>query len=125
MDNKKHSGIISLTNAQRVKRACSVILPLCFLSLFIALFAAFSANDIYAFVKSQRSAQIHMSAKDTLYEKAKLLEANGIINDPALFSLYVRSKNHSDTISSFEGEIQLDSSMSYREIIKEFSKTTE
>ena len=122
-DQKEHSGIISLTNAQRIKRACSVIIPLCFLSVFIALLVISCANDIYAFVKPQAEANVYFKRDDTLNTKAKQLEDGGIINNPALFSMYVRSKNAEDKVSSFEGNVLLDSSMSYREILKVFSET--
>ena len=121
-NQKEHSGTISLTNAQRIKRACAVIIPLCFFSLFIALFIISCANDMYAFVKPQSEVKLYFRYEDTLYNKAKQLEANGIINNPAVFSAYVRSKKAEDKICSFEGDILLDSSMSYREIIKAFSQ---
>ena len=123
MNNQnKHSDIINLTNAQRIRRACSVIIPLCFLSLFIALFIASAANDIYAFVKPKKTASVEFSGADSVYGVARELEAAEIINDPLVFTAYVRSKKLEERVLSVEGSLTLDSSMSYREILKVFSK---
>ena len=62
------------------------------------------------------------------HEKIKLiglleiLEEKGIIENPALFCAYVKSKGADKRITSAEGIITLDTSMSYREILKVFAK---
>ena len=121
-NSKANSGISKSANARRVARACSTIMPLCFFSLFLSLFIAFCANDIYAFVKPDKKADITLTGGHSLYERATLLEGSGIIKNPALFCAYVRSKDAVDTVTSAEGIISLDASMSYREILKVFAK---
>ena len=118
----KHSDIMLLTNAQKIRRACSVIIPLCFLSLFISLFIASSANDVYAFVKPEKTASLELFEGEGVYEVAKQLEELGIIEKPALFCLYVRTKHAEDKVICAEGSLSFDASMSYREILKVFAK---
>lgn len=118
---KANSGIIQLTNAQRYRRICSVIIPLLFLSLFLAALIISSANDIYAFVKPQRTATVTISEETSPYTLAAILSENGIIENPLAFTLYVKLKGISEGISAFRGQLELDSSMSYREILRYFS----
>ena len=123
MDYKNdHSGISDSASARRISRALSVIIPLCFFSLLISLFIAFSANDIYAFVKPRGEVTIELSGERTLVECADLLEEHGVIKSPALFVLYVKSKSAESKLTSAYGTLSLDTSMSYREILKEFQK---
>ena len=121
-NNKANSGISTKANAQRINRACSVIIPLCFFSLLIALFLAFCANDVYAFVKPEGEVSLQLSGERSLYETALMLEDAGVIKNPALFCAYVSSKERSDILTSAEGDIPLERSMSYREILKVFAK---
>lgn len=116
-----HSGIIELTSAERIKRACSVIIPLCFLSILIAAAIISVGNDMYAFVKREEKVNLYFENSSSLYSVAQSLEANGVINNPSLFSLYVKSKGGEDKIKDFRGEISLSTDMSYREILKAFS----
>ena len=120
--SKANSGISGSANARRVARACSAIIPLCFFSLLIALFLAFCANDIYAFVKPAGEVKIELVGAHSVREVAKELEDSGVIENPALFCAYVRSKGADDKITSARGVIALDASMSYREIVKIFVK---
>lgn len=120
--SKANSGISNRSNAKRVARACSVIIPLCFFSLFISLFLAFCANDMYAFIKPAGEIKIELVSAHSLKETASLLEEKGIIENPALFCAYVKSKGADKRITSAEGIITLDTSMSYREILKVFAK---
>ena len=118
-----HSGISDRASAKKIARALSVIIPLCFFSLLISLFIAFSANDIYAFVKPSGEVTLELSGERTLFECATLLEEHGVIKSPALFTLYVRSRGAESQLTSAVGDVSLDTSMSYREILKEFQKT--
>ncbi|MBE6530715.1 MAG: endolytic transglycosylase MltG [Ruminococcaceae bacterium] len=116
-----NSGTIQLTNAQRYRRICSVIIPLLFLSLFLAALIISAANDIYAFVKPQKSATITLSEGESAYSLAELLSDRGIIGNPLAFTLYAKLKGVEGDISAFSGQLELDASMSYREILKYFS----
>ena len=121
-NSKANSGISRSTNARRVARACSVIIPLCFFSLLISLFIAFCANDMYAFVKPEEKVKIELSGDISLRDRAKLLEERGVIENPALFCAYVKSKDAEADVTSLEGVIELNTSMSYREIVRAFIK---
>lgn len=118
---KTNSGTIQLTNAQRYRRICSVIIPLLFLSLFLSAAVISVANDVYAFVKPQRTATVTISNGENAYTLAAILSENGIIENPLAFTLYAKLKNAEKTISDFQGDIEFKSSMSYREILKSFS----
>lgn len=118
---KTNSGTVHLTNAQRYRRICSVIIPLLFLSLFLAALIISAANDIYAFVKPQRAAIIVIDKGESAYTLSALLSENGIIQNPLAFTLYAKLKDAEGDISAFEGELELESSMSYREILRYFS----
>jgi len=120
-NNNTHSGIIELSSAQRIKRACSVIIPLCFLSLLIAAAAVSAANDMYAFVKPNKTVNLSFDGSVSVYSVALVLEEKGVIDNPALFSLYVKSKHREEKIKKFRGDITLQTNISYREILSAFS----
>ncbi|MBO7250385.1 MAG: endolytic transglycosylase MltG [Clostridia bacterium] len=119
---EKHSDIIDLGSAERIRRAAAIIIPLCFLSLFLALLIVSYANDIYAFVKPERAVTVDLSACESVKDIAKALEAQDVIKNPNLFTLYVRSKNAEERLLSAADEIELNTAMSYREILKVFAK---
>lgn len=103
-------------------RILGVIVPLLFFSFFIASAIISISNDIYAFSKADTSVTLYLENPASLYSAARMLEENGIINNPAAFTLYVRSKGAEERIRGFSGELELNSSMSYREILRMFSK---
>ena len=103
------------------RRAMSVILPLCMLSFLICGFICSAANDIYAFEKKDKEITLSIETPTSLDEVSKLLGKIGVVNNSAFFALYVRSKGKADRIENFSGEIILNSSMSYREILESFS----
>ena len=119
---EKHSDIIDLGSAERIRRAAAIIIPLCFLSLFLALLIVSYANDIYAFVKPERAVTLDVRACESVKDIAKALEAQDVIKNPNLFTLYVRSKNAEKRLLSAADEIELNTAMSYREILKVFAK---
>ena len=120
MDNSKIKRERELFKSA-TRRAMSVILPLCMLSFLICGLICSAANDIYAFVKKDKEISLYIEAPSSLDEISKALGKNGVVNNTAFFSLYVRSKGKEDKITAFTGEINLNSSMSYREILEAFS----
>lgn len=116
-------------NAKKEKRqdrisfryALSALLPICVFSLFFAFAFCYVANDIYAFVKKESSVDLTIDEAQSLNEISSMLEELGVIENPAVFSLYVKSKGKQGIIESFSGDINLDTSMSYREIVASFS----
>ena len=105
----------------RIKRALSEVLPLCMLSFFIAAWVCSVANDMYAFVKKDNEVLVSVEAPCTLQEFSKTLGEYNIVENPAIFSLYVRSKEKTKTVEAFSGELSLNSNMSYREILSSLS----
>ena len=93
------------------------IIPLCLLSIMIAGAIISVANDVYAFVKPQRSVVLYIQEPHDADSFAKLLQSSGVINNAFVFELYLNSHGHSDDVQSLYGEISLDSSMSYRELV--------
>ena len=104
-----------------IKKAMSRLLPICFVSVFISLLVCSVANDMYAFVKKDQDVNISIYDNLSLNEISDILSNSGIINNPDVFKLYVRFKNKTYVFEGFTGEATLNSSMSYRQIISEFS----
>ena len=119
MNNTKN-GTTSNANAQRIRRACALIVPLFFFALLLSAALISAANDIYAFVKPDREITLTLEPQERVYDTAKLLSENGVIKNPALFSLYARTKGAEERILGFSGEISLSTAMSYREILRSF-----
>ena len=121
--NKKHIENITTEDKGQLVRIVAVIIPLCFFSVFVAAAVISLSNDMYAFVKPDKTINVVFSEEPrSLYSTAKQLDDYGVIENPAIFSLYVKSKNAEERVSAFSGELELNSSMSYREILKSFSK---
>ena len=100
-----------------VRRALSVILPLCVLSVLLAACVISIANDMYAFVKEDRHVTCYIKEGSTLEEISQELANGGVIKNPNVFCAYVKSKEKADDLSGFFGEVTLNASMSYREIL--------
>ena len=103
------------------RRAMSVILPLCMLSFLICGLICSAANDIYAFEKEDKELTLTIRSPSSLNTVSEMLGKNGIVDNSAFFSLYIRSKGKVDKIENFTGEITLNALMSYREILEAFS----
>ena len=104
-----------------VRRTFAKILPICLFSLFISGFILSVANDMYAFVKDDREVTLWLEEPATLNEISRFLGQKKVVNNPAAFTLYVKSKNKVDTVEGFVGELTVNSKMSYREILAELS----
>ena len=107
-----------------VRRVFRKVLVLSLLALFCATALLSIANDTYAFFKPQRTVALAISPPCTLDDFSRLLEENGVLLHPHLFSLYVKSKQKSELVERFSGELVLDSSMSYREILQALAKNS-
>lgn len=105
-------------NRKRLKSAFSKALTLCLLSLFLAGGFIAVVNDVYAFVKRDSVINVNIPAGSSLSEISALLGREGVIENPFVFSLYVRSKNKTELCESMAGEVEFNSSMSYREILE-------
>ncbi len=92
-------------------------LMLALFSLLLSALLLSVLNDVYAFVKPDGGLSLTLSEPMPLNELSRLLQREGIIKNPTIFSLFVRSKNKADTLEAFVGEAVLQRDMSYREII--------
>ncbi len=104
-----------------VKRTLSKFLPLCLFALLFAGLICSVANDMYAFVKKGREVSLVFDSCPTLNELSKILADNGVVSNPDVFKLYVKFKDKEGVVESFSGDLKLNTSMSYREILSEFS----
>ncbi len=118
---KNISGTDLSCGARRIRRVAAQVVPLIFLSFFLGAFTVAVANDMYAFIKPDTASSITFEADTPLLSVAKTLENEGIINNPVIFSLYVKTKGAEPRLRRFSGEVRLSASMSYREIIASFS----
>ena len=102
------------------KRGVGVVICLCLTSLLLSGIFLTVINDIYAFVKPDTEITIEITEGLNDIGLAKALHDNGVISNPVVFALYLRSKNKSSYVSELSGKWQLNTSMSYREIVKAF-----
>lgn len=90
-----------------------VLLTLLFTALLLSV-----ANDMYAFFKPQGTVLLLVNETGSLSDFSRLLEENGVLMNPHVFSLYVKSKEKTELVEAFSGELLLDRAMSYREILQ-------
>ena len=115
MDSKKASQV-------SVANAFGVILTLALFSLLLSALFISVVNDIYAFVKADAETTLTVENDSSVTEFSKLLADNGIIKNPNVFKLYALSIGKRDLIEDFSGEITLNSSFSYRQILNALKK---
>jgi len=87
------------------------------IAAFLALSVISIVNDMYSFVKPDKEVQITLDGKRDIKHISRLLQKEGIIKNPTIFSMFVRSKDRVQQLESFVGEVILQSNMSYREIM--------
>ena len=107
------------------KRAYSFLIPIFFLSLFLACLIISIGNDMFAFFKPKAEAVIEINSHCSLKELSHILEENDIISNPLVFSLYVKNNGAEDRVTEFTGRIELTSDMSYRELVQCFADKTQ
>ena len=111
------------TNRSFHRRAAGAIVMLTLWSLLVALLILSVANDLYAFVKPDRSLTVELRPDTTPWSLSLLLSKEGIIDHPLLLSLYLRSKGITDAVTVPSEPISLCASMSYREILAALKKS--
>ena len=104
------------------KRIFGTVITMALVAVFIALTIISIANDMFAFIKPDGTVTLTLNNELTPNELGILLEEQGVVSNPYIFSLYVRSKLKNDTPLSFSAPVKLERSMSYREILSELSK---
>ena len=115
----KEESSASLQKVSRItaRGGWRTVIILTLISIFAASFILSVANDVYAFFTASGEITLQLESPIPLDQFSAMLEDNGIISNPHIFALYVRSKNKADIISSFHGTVRLDLLMSYRDIL--------
>ena len=78
------------------------------------------ANDLFAFVKPSRDISFETDEPVALKDISSQLQELGVIENSLAFRLYVRLKNKDALLESFYGTVELNSNMSYRDILNKF-----
>jgi len=99
-----------------------IVIMITLLSALISLAVISVLNDIYAFVKPEGAVTLSVSEPLRLNTLSRRLQREGIIKNPTVFSLFVKSKGMAQKLESFSGEVALRKDMSYREIMLALSK---
>ncbi len=105
------------SDKQLLKITFEAVVILTALALLISMLFISVVNDMYAFVKPEEKVFITLPDPLTLGELSHLLQKEGIIKNPTVFSIFVKAKNKADKLEAFSGELALNRNMSYREII--------
>ena len=113
---------MKLPESKLRRSAFSKITVLCLLAVLVASLGISIANDLYAFVKPDRAIDFTVDSPHSLEELSKDLDRKGVIANPTVFRLYVKSKGKEELLESFCGTVTLNASMSYREILLSFSQ---
>ena len=122
MQTTNENGTFSLRNAH-ARRIAGVIVPLFFFSILLSGALLSAANDMYAFVKPHTPCTLSVESPLPLKELADRLQEAGVLENPYVFSLYVRTKGKEERAESFVGDLSLSSDMSYREILLALAKS--
>ncbi len=113
-----------LLSAKLYRFAFAKILVIVLSALLLAGAFLSIANDMYAFVKPEKEVAIAVDSPLPLSELASRLEQAGVVSNPFVFCVYVKSKNKTDRLEAFSGQLSLNTAMSYREILAIFSSDT-
>lgn len=125
-DNKKENvkkesgnGILS-----GIAKALIYIVAVIGISALISYYGIKFANDIFAFVKDEASAEITISENMTLSEYADLLHSKNIIEYPGVFKFYTwyRNRNSSSELQFAEGTYTVLSKQNYDQLISTVRK---
>ncbi|MBQ8331609.1 MAG: hypothetical protein IJX94_03820 [Clostridia bacterium] len=112
----------SVSDKKLTRFAYSRVLVLVLTALLCAGLVISVANDMYAFVKPQRTVTLTVDEPTSLSDLADRLQAEGILQNPWVFQLYTASKSKTDRLERFVGTLELNSAMSYRELLLAFSE---
>ncbi len=108
----------ALTNMSFLAKAVIYVAVVCIISAYVSYYAITIANDVFAFVKTDREIKVSVPENATDKEIAYLLEKNGIIKYDWMFELYLIYKTDGDTATSYiPGEKTLNSTMNYNQLI--------
>ena len=78
------------------------------------------ANDAFAFVKKSQHITFSLDEPASLYDISNLLQDSGVIENAFGFWIYVSANGTGYIFEDFHGSVELDSAMSYRDILNKF-----
>ena len=78
------------------------------------------ANDVFAFVKPTKDITLSISEPSSLYDLSSKLQNSGVIENAFGFWIYVKYRRAETYLEDFYGSVELNSAMSYREIMNQF-----
>ena len=100
-----------------VRNTFEIIIIATLLSAMLALAIISVVNDMYAFVKPDSNVSLDISEPLSLRAISLKLQDEGIIKNPTVFCIFVKSKGKQESLESFIGQAALRQDMSYREIM--------
>ena len=100
--------------------AFSKILVIVLFAILVGGLTVALANDAFACIKPSVEIPFSLSKPVGSYAFSKALQNSGIIENPFSFWLYTKHRHAESYIENFHGTIDLNSSMSYRELIQQF-----
>ena len=106
-----------ISSKKLLKNSFEIIIMITLLSALIALAVISVANDMYAFVKPDVGVTLRVDEPLDLASLSRRLQDEGIIKNPTVFSLFIKSKGRQEKLEAFVGEVALNRNMSYREIM--------
>ena len=116
-ENARKEDINSNIRPLAYRRAFGIIIPLCLAALMLGGAIISVGNDIYAFVKPDVGVTLRVDEPLDLASLSRRLQDEGIIKNPTVFSLFIKSKGRQEKLEAFVGEVALNRNMSYREIM--------
>lgn len=100
--------------------AFSKITVITLVAILCASLTVSIANDLFAFVKPSKSISLEITEPIGLEEISVRLQQHGVIENSFAFLLYAKLKNKDELLESFSGTLELNSDMSYRDILNYF-----
>ena len=109
-------------NEKMVRNTFEIVIMLTLFSALLSLAIISVFNDVYAFVKPNETVTLSIAEPLKLDTLSRQLQREGIIKNPTVFKIFVKSKRMTQKLEAFSGEIPMRKDMSYREIIFALSK---
>lgn len=98
----------------------SYVLLLLGIAMLLSATVILGANDMFAFVKKNVTAEVIITEKDTLRDVSEMLKDEGIIEYPFLFRLFANLTDMAGGIAP--GVYEISSEMDYRTILRKVRK---
>lgn len=107
-------------NKKLYRFVLSRVLTLTLSALLLAGLLLSVVNDLYAFVKPDRPVSLTLTEPLPLEQLCHRLSEREILKNPSVFQWYATRKGKKTALEQFSGTVELNASMSYREILTAF-----